>query len=108
MCQASKNIVWVTRFIKKLHFEKILNDSPIQLLGDNQGALALIKNSEHHSRTKHIDVQYHYVREVTEDDLIKPSYVPINEMIADILTKLTKPAIFFHFREKLGLTKVKF
>ena len=105
MCQASKNIVWATRWINELRLEEVLNNSPIQLLGDNQGALDLIKNPEHHSRTKHIDVQYHYVRQVAGDGLIKPSYVPTSDMIADILTKPTKPPIFLHLREKLGLTK---
>ena len=108
MCQASKNIVWATRFIKELHLEKALNNSPIQLLGDNQGALGLIENPEHHSRTKHIDVQYHYVREVTDDGLISIGYVPTSDMIADVLTKPTRMAVFIHQRERLGLTKVEF
>ena len=108
MCQASKNIVWATRWIKELQLAEVLKDSPIQLLGDNQGSLDLIKNSEHHSRTKHIDVQYHYVREVAADGLIKPSYVSISNMIADILTKPTKPPVFLHLRGKLGFIKASF
>ena len=86
----------------------MLNNSFIQFFGDNQGAISLIKNSEHHSRIKHIDVQYHYVREIAKDDLIKSSYVLISDMIADILIKPIKSAIFLHLRNKLGLTKVSF
>ena len=108
MCQADKNIVWATRWINELRLGEMLNNSFIQLLGDNQGAISLIKNPEHHSRTKHIDVQYHYVREIAEDDLIEPSYVPTSDMIADILTKSIKSAIFLHLRNKLGFTKVSF
>ena len=108
MCQTGKNIVWATRWINELRLREMLNNSPIQLLGDNQGAISLIKNSEHHSRIKHIDVQYHYVREIAKDGLIKSNYVPISDMIADILTKPIKPAIFLHFRNKLGLIKISF
>ena len=86
----------------------MLNNSFIQFLENNQGAISLIKNSEHHSRIKHIDVQYHYVREIAKDDLIKSSYVPISDIIADIFTKSIKSAIFLHFRNKLDLTKVSF
>ena len=86
----------------------MLNNSFIQLFENNQGAINLIKNPKHHSRIKHIDVQYHYVREIIEDDLIKSNYVLISDMIADILIKSIKSAIFLHFRNKLGLTKVSF
>ena len=106
MCQASKNVVWATKWITELHFEKTLNDRPIKLLGDNQGALDLIKNPEHHSRTKHIDIQYHYVREVAADGLIETGYIPTRDMIADIMTKPLVTASFLHLREKLGLTQV--
>ena len=43
-----------------------------------------------------------------EDDLIKSVYVPINEMIADILIKFIKSTIFLHLRKKLGLMKMNF
>ena len=45
---------------------------------------------------------------MAEDDLIKPAYVPTNEMIADILIKFIKPAIFLHLKKKLNLTKMNF
>lgn len=57
MCQAGKNIVWVTRWMNELGFGKHMNLPGIVLNGDNQGTLDLIKNPEHHSRSKHIDIQ---------------------------------------------------
>lgn len=81
---------------------------PIKLLGDNQGSLDFIKYPEHHSHTKHIDVQYHYVREVAEDGLIRPGYVSTKDMIPDILIKPIKPPIFLPLRNKLGLRKIDF
>ena len=106
MCQASKTVVWASRWMREL-FGDFLK-TPIELLGDNQGSLDLIKNPENHSRTKHIDVQYHYIREVVQDGLMRTGYVSTKEMIADILTKPTKPAIFLMLRKKLGLTEVRF
>lgn len=66
-------------------------------------SIALIKNPENHSRTKHIDVQYHYVREVVEDGLVKISYMPTAEMAADILTKSLPRATFGRCRTLLGM-----
>ena len=102
LCQTTKNVVWATRWLNELKFNLVCN-LPIRLLNDNQGSLDLIKNFENHSRTKHINVQYHYIREVAEDGLIKTSYVFINEMIADVLTKPTTPMIFKKLRKKLDL-----
>ena len=54
---------------------------------DNQGAIALAKNPVHHARTKHIDVQHHFVREKVERGLIRLEYCPTEDMMADVLTK---------------------
>lgn len=86
---------------RRIEREKFL-DSPIKTLGDNRGSIDLIKNPEHHSRTKHIDVQYHYVREVAEDGLIKAAWGPTKEIIADILTKPTKPTVLPASEGKIG------
>lgn len=49
--------------MEKLGFHKSLS-IPTVLKGDNKDALDLIKNPEHHACTKHIDIHYHFVREV--------------------------------------------
>ena len=42
----------------------------VQILGDNQASLNLVKNAEYHEQMKHIDVQHHYVRELVQDDYV--------------------------------------
>ena len=54
---------------------------------DNQGCIALAKNPKHHSRTKHIDVRHHFIREAIEDKVIELEYCPTEGMVADVLTK---------------------
>ncbi|CAI5712611.1 unnamed protein product [Peronospora destructor] len=64
---------------------------------DNQGCIALAKNPVFHARTKHIDINFYFLREKIEEDVIQLEYKPTNEMIADGLTKAlgrTKHAIF--------------
>ena len=54
---------------------------------DNQGAIALSKNPSNHSRTKHIDIKYHYVRDLITRKEVNIEYCPSNKMIADLFTK---------------------
>ncbi len=51
----------------------------------------LAKNPENHQRTKHINVRYHYIREKEKDGTIAIDYLPIEEIIADGLTKGLTP-----------------
>ena len=53
---------------------------------DNQGCIALVKNSTHHSRTKHIDVQHYFIREKLENQEICLKYCPTEDMILKVLT----------------------
>lgn len=75
----------------------------IVINGDNLGALHLVKNPVYHNRTKHIDIRYHYIRDVFENGLIDLKYCNSSENIADIFTKnLPKPS-HCKFVNKLGL-----
>jgi len=57
------------------------------ILSDNQAAKALTENPIHHDRTKHIDMQYHFTRELIDAGVITVEYIPAVEEQADILTK---------------------
>jgi hypothetical protein len=54
---------------------------------DNQGAIKLVHNPVFHERTKHIEVRYHFMREVVEDGIVKIVYLSTDNMTADIMTK---------------------
>ena len=82
--QAVKEALWLQRL-----FGELTNTTPaVHIRVDNQGAIALSKNPKFHARTKHIDIQHHFVREVLEADRgIQLEYCPTEEMVADVLTK---------------------
>lgn len=79
-----KEAIYLRRFLKELRFE---NADSVEIMCDNVGAIKLASNPIHHSRTKHIDIRHHFVREVLETGDIKLDYVPTDDMAADILTK---------------------
>lgn len=68
--------------------------SYIDLVGDNCSALTLAAHNTLHKRTKHIDIKYHYIRELVENKTIKLNYINTKENIADILTKFDDTTTF--------------
>lgn len=54
---------------------------------DSQSSLAMMHNAVSSNRTKHIDVAYHFVREMAADGKLKTEHVPTQEITADALTK---------------------
>jgi CobQ-like glutamine amidotransferase family enzyme len=75
----------------------------IVIYEDNQNVIVLIKNSQFHARTKHIDIQIHFIREKVIEDFIDLAYVLINQMIADDLTKSLVRNKFVQFRVVLEI-----
>jgi hypothetical protein len=59
-----------------------------ELLGDNQGAIALARSDGFHERTKHISVRYHFIKDIVRRNEIQLKWVRTNEQLADILTKV--------------------
>jgi len=94
LCAGAKQAVWLRGLFIELGQDRFLSKDPgrsVLLYGDNQGALALVENPENHARTKHIDVQYHYIRYLVGNGSVSTAYCPTDQMAADILTKpLTK------------------
>src|SRR5579859_6527020 len=83
-----KEQIWLLRFLSELSYD-ISNQNIIYC--DNQSAIALAHNPEHHARTKHIDIQYHFVRNCVEDGTTQLEYCPTEDMVADGLTKTLGP-----------------
>lgn len=73
----------------------------IMVYVDNEGAINLASNPLSSARTKHIDVRFHFVRELTSAGTITVEYVPTTEQRADILTKALQGSIFREHRDYL-------
>lgn len=73
------------------------------MLGDNQGALALVQNPHLHERSKHIDICYHFVRDLAEKGRLEVSFVLIIEIAANSITKPLGRVLFERFKNMLGL-----
>ena len=81
----------------------LLVDSASPLGIDNQSALSVVKNPEHHGRMKHLDLRYYWLHGVVEHKLIAISFVPSENMTADILTKALTPELTDRHCLSMGL-----
>ena len=79
-----QEMVHLNELLKELGYSL---DLPILLYVDNQAAIALSRNPEQQSKTKHFAIRLAYLRELCEKGFVTLEYIPSKEMIADILTK---------------------
>ena len=77
------------------------DDSPTRLHVDNQSAIAVAYNPEHHSRMKHVERRHFFVRECVENLQIVVPFVGTADNIADFFTKVLPPKQFFALRDKI-------
>jgi hypothetical protein len=83
LTSAVKEAVW----LKQLLVELSRKSEKINIYCDNNSTICLANNSEFNTRTKHIDIRYHYIREAIVNNSISVVHVPTEENIADVLTK---------------------
>jgi hypothetical protein len=70
---------------------------------DNTSAISVSKNPVFHSKTKHIPIKYHFLREKVSNEIVQIHYIPTTEHIADIFTKPLPKTPFEYLRQKLGV-----
>ncbi len=75
----------------------------IPLKGDNQRSITLAHNPVVHSRTKHINIQHHYIRDEVASQRIQLFYIPTDEIIADGLTKPLTHVKFHRFIKQMNI-----
>jgi hypothetical protein len=83
---AAKECIWMHHLIGELFPPSISQSTTVHC--DNQAALALAKDNNYHTCTKHIDIQYHFIQYTVSKKIIELVYCPTDNMTADILTKV--------------------
>ena len=97
--QACKEAIWIQRLIEELGHKQ----QKISVYCDSQSALHITRNPAFHSRTKHIGVQYHFVREVVEEGSVDMQKIHTKDNLADAMTKPINTEKFEWCRSSYGL-----
>ncbi|KAA0036818.1 Cysteine-rich RLK (RECEPTOR-like protein kinase) 8 [Cucumis melo var. makuwa] len=95
--------IWLQKVLSELHQEC---ETPLKLFCDNKAAISIANNPVQHDRTKHVEIDRHFIKERLDSGSICIPYIPSSQQIADVLTKgLLRP----HFDlcvSKLGLIDI--
>lgn len=83
---ATHKNVWIRRFLNELKMEILIR--ACLLYGDNETSIILIKNAESQAKSKHIDVQYHYIRKLVANKKLEIKWICSASILADRLTKI--------------------
>jgi len=91
------------RWIQQLLGELGIHETKTPLHMDNQGAIFNASNPTTERRTKHINIRYHYIRDLVEDGYVDLFYVEGTKNPADMFTKVLKASSFYNCRDDLGI-----
>ncbi|KAD1540679.1 hypothetical protein E3N88_42653 [Mikania micrantha] len=96
--------VWLKGLLEEIGGEPL---GAIVIQCDNNSAIKLSKNPVLHRRTKHIEVRFHYLRELVNEEKIQLVFCSTNDQVADVLTKPVKLEVFEKMRRLLGVCRIK-
>jgi len=106
--EAGREAVWLRRLIGDLinTISPTNSDSfstPTTIYTDSTGGLAQISKARHHERTKHIDIKYHYVRDIVEQGTLLFRHISTHDMSADMLTKPLARDLHWRHMDRIGM-----
>ena len=103
LAKLTSELQWLKYLLSDLG---INHSHPIPVHCDNQAAIHIAENPVFHERTKHIEIDCHFVREKIQSRLIAPTYVRSRDQLADIFTKPLGADAFHRLVGKLGVMDI--
>uniref|UniRef100_A0A803QI12 Uncharacterized protein n=1 Tax=Cannabis sativa TaxID=3483 RepID=A0A803QI12_CANSA len=97
--------IWLKRLLSEL---RLFAGESIKMLCDSQAAISIAKNPVHHDRTKHIEIDRHFITEKIENATIQTIYTPSRLQTADVLTKALPRTVFDELVCKLGMFDIHY
>ena len=92
ICDAFKEAVWLQGLLKEA---RLIEKNAI-VYSDSQSAIHLSKNPVYHERTKHVDVKFHFIRDLIATDVVKLLKIDTKDNPADMETKIVTNTKFKH------------
>jgi hypothetical protein len=103
LSDCSRQVVWMHTLLGELDYHL----TPVPICGDNQGSIFIASNPVTEKRSKHINIRFHYVREVIARKIAEIFFISGEENPADLLTKNLGIVKFQKYRAMLGLNFIK-
>ncbi|KAE8731176.1 Detected protein of unknown function [Hibiscus syriacus] len=103
MAVTTAELTWLNGLANELGLER---KCPVKLYCDNKAALQIAANPVYHERTKHIEIDCHFIREKIQEGFIKTEFVSSSEQLADIFTKALGVQQHEYLVSKLGMKNI--
>ncbi|CAM8910558.1 unnamed protein product [Rhodiola kirilowii] len=100
LANGTAEAIWIQSVLKELGVEQ---KQPPILWCDNLGATYLTANPVFHARTKHIEIDFHFVREKVAQGALDVRFISTSDQLADVFTKPATRQTLHHFRNNLNL-----
>ena len=102
---AVQEVVWLKRFIEDL---KIVTDSSrlVIIHCDSQAAISFTKDAKYHSKLKHIETKYNFVREIVAQREVLIQYTSTHFIVANPFTKAITRDVYLKHTQSLGLHRL--
>ena len=103
LSEACQELIWLRNLLKDFHvaFEKNV------MYEDNQSCLTSLSSEKFSSKSKHIEVRYHFAKDLKQKNLVNFQYCPSENMIADMLTKPLESVKLRKLTQLIGLGDFK-
>eukprot|EP00253_Pinus_taeda_P016880 PITA_16880 len=98
--QAACEAIWMQKILVGLFYQRM---DPTVIYCDNQSCIKLSENPVFHDRSKHIDIQYHHLKDCVARRIMLLQYISTEEQDADILTKSLSKCKFEFHRDMIGV-----
>ena len=103
LAKAAEELIRLHQLLMDMYENSV---NPMTIFEDNQSTIAMTRNPQHHGRAKHVDIKFHYIREMVTMNKIELKYYKSDEMIADMLTKGIGKIQFAKLRNMIGLRNI--
>jgi hypothetical protein len=96
-------LLWLQLLLTEL---RLYQGTPLQLYCDNQATINIVNNPVQHDRTKHIEIDRHFIKEKLDEGALHISFVKTGDQLADVLTKGVNATCFIRICDKMGLLDI--
>ncbi|KAK2989502.1 hypothetical protein RJ640_019601 [Escallonia rubra] len=100
MAKGLCELLWLRRLPDEIGYS---TNPTMNLFCDNKAAIEIAHSPVQHDRTKHIEVDRHFIKEKLEDQIVQFPFVKSEDQLADILTKAVSSKVFYNSLDKLGI-----